>query len=47
VLSGSVPIDKIQVDYTEMINKGLQKGDLIRIENMILVKENIKRNEEQ
>ena len=33
-------LNEIQSDYSEVIKIGLQKGDLIRIDNMILVKEN-------
>jgi hypothetical protein len=39
VLKGRVTLNEIQTDYSEIIKIGLQKGDLIRIENMILVKE--------
>jgi len=39
VLKGSVTLAEIQSEYSKVLKKGLQNGDLIKIDNMILVKE--------
>ncbi|HEX9972232.1 MAG TPA: hypothetical protein VGD14_09195 [bacterium] len=39
VLKGSVALEKYQPQYDEMIASGLEKGDLIKVNGMILVKE--------
>ena len=39
ILKGSMPIEKAQEKYSEMIKVGLQKGKLIQVNNTITVKE--------
>lgn len=39
VLKGSVALEEYQPQYDEMISSGLQKGDLIKVNGTILVKE--------
>lgn len=38
ILKGTTPLEKLQAQYTDLINSGLQKNGLVKVDDTILVK---------